>query len=276
VSAGIGLTALALVSGTFFEGLPHGERLNEAAFMMSGLVAWFAYSRAIRTLLSGMNGAAAESVSEYGGYILYLRSFDDDEFQFDSVPYAWGRIVQNIINPFSSYLGLVFPPPCFEDIIVGTVWPYQPVLCVTAPSDAFHISIQHVPLTRMIAPRISLSPETWQDEVLQLAYRADKVVIVIGGTTGVRWEFQSLVSSAALRRKIVLLVPPEDKEAVRARWSVFLGENIESCPAGWTEDATRAIGVRLGANPTLDILFTADERSIRAYELALRLAQTSV
>jgi hypothetical protein len=226
--------------------------------------------------MSGMNRAAAESVSEYGGYILYLRSFDDDEFQFDSVPFAWRRIVQNIINPFSAYFGLWFPPPCFEDIIVGALWRFRPVLCVTAPSDAFHISIQHVPLIRTIALRIPLSPETWRGQVLQLADRADQIIMVVGGTVGVRWEFQSLVSSAALRRKLVLLAPPEDNEGVRSRWSAFLEGNIESCPAGWTENAPRTIGVRLGANPALDTVFTADERSISAYQLAIRLAQTSL
>jgi hypothetical protein len=57
----------------FFCAAPHGEALTVAASMMPALAAWFAYSRGVRTLISGLNRAAAESVSEFGAVLPYSR-----------------------------------------------------------------------------------------------------------------------------------------------------------------------------------------------------------
>jgi hypothetical protein len=127
--------------------------------------------------------------------ILYLRSFGDDE-QFKA---RRGR-------------GIYFDSgKTFEEVIVGELKRHGPVIAIGRPGEK---------IPPLGAARAYVDDESWQAEVSKLARDSRLVVLMLGGTAGVAWEFCRLVELDA-HHKLVLVMPPVGEEELNRRWDSF-------------------------------------------------------
>jgi len=190
-----------------------------------------------------------------------------------------------------------------EEMIVRTLWPYKPILSVESTgkvtdesytSSAMDVLSASVSLARkgpaetwtydsvVGALQVDLPHEAWQVGVLQLARKAESIVMIMAGTPGLRWEFQQLVLNSEYREKLILLVPPrtEDETANRlgdeptVRWRKLLGDG-DLPRVGAMEVLLRTVAIKFDKGGG-GVLLTAGEHSPAAYQLALHLAQLPI
>jgi hypothetical protein len=181
---------------------------------------------------------------------LYLRSFFDDQIQVlkDGLRYrVW------LTDPLVSALRFVR----FEEIVADAVWPFGPLTGLSRPGEK---------LPELGAVRVVAEGGDWQASIERLMNESEHIIIMVGLTTGLKWEFQQAEIRSQLPR-VVLVVPPENREAIIRTWRNFVSGStaLSSCP----EDLpTHALAVRFGAGGA-PVFFTADRRSAAAYRLAL-------
>lgn len=216
------------------------------------------YRKGLATLARSVDQLESAQLAEAGGFTLYLRSFEDDDFQFDLAAKGWRRLVY---LQHSLYQHL-FRSIRIEELIVRTLWPYRPVLSVASPE---------VESASVGALHLHLPTATWQADVLQLAQKASSILMVMAGTPGVKWEFQELATRSDLRGKLILVLPPETPYEAQTRWRALFGGSIEARGIA-PESVARTLAIRLESDGSMEVI-TSDDRSAAAYRLALHLCQ---
>lgn len=96
----------------------------------------------------------------------------------------------------------------FEELIASEMRRYGPFVAIGRPDES---------LPPLGAAREYVDGATWQERVHHLATEARLVVLIIGQTQGLEWEFRRLREMGALDRTL-LVVPPTATEDVRSRW----------------------------------------------------------
>ena len=129
--------------------------------------------------------------------LLLLRSFKDD------------------LTRMRGWLSYVLPGLgkvlTLEEIITDLLWQYGPVIAIGRPGE---------PLPPPGAAREYVPEAQWQERVTQYIGEARFIVVILGRTTGLAWEYTRLVQMGYLGR--MLLVLPPDKKDAEARWNYFV------------------------------------------------------
>ena len=207
-----------------------------------GLFAW-GKRRAAAALWEPQHGSDGRAP------ILFLRSFEDDQFDFDRP--AWQlRLRWYDLWSFRRNL---------DEAMADEVALYGPVVALGRPGEA------EAPFG---AQRHYASHKDWQALVIETARRARAIVLVAGESPGLRWEFELLRRERLLERTLLLLHPAPARQAANARaigW--LLGDEalghmlLAKCGA---------LPVALWQAATGPVLLTADAPSGSAALVALR------
>ena len=173
--------------------------------------------------------------------IVYLRSFADDRLKMRARA-ANGRWWLESVLRVS-----------FEEVVVDHLWRVAAVIAVGRPGEK---------VGPLGAAREWLSGDAWQPAVERIVTQARLVVLVLGRTEGVAWEFAKLKELGCLH-KLVLLVPPVRSAELQARWASL---NLPS-----TVDVRRARAIVFPDGVSPHVL-TAHDRDDWTYEAALDCA----
>ena len=211
-------------------------------------------------LADQLPGDAASQIEESGVYTLYLRSFDDDEFQLDLSIEGWRRLL--FLGPSGRIYEESFRSSRLEELVVTTLWRHRPVLAVKSVGvlgKAFG------------AVQIPLAHADWQGEVDRLAHHAQSVVTVLAVTAGLRWEAGLLMADGGLRRRTAFVVPPGEQPDIVTRWRNCFGEMTPG-------DETVVAGALVTKPVAQDgmVVITAARRTAAAYRMALEVAEALV
>jgi hypothetical protein len=213
-----------------------------------------AFAASIFCLRLGRGHALREFVTEEepdaAEFILYLRSFLDDQAEVlrDGLLFrVW------IVDPFLSVLRFVR----FEEILAKAVWPFGKLLALNRPGE-------DVP--QLGALRIDVTGD-WQETIESLVPRAKNLLMTVGFTSGLQWEFRRLAGSMDLTR-LTLVIPPAVHESILSTWHQFASNSpqLQSCP---DEVVARSLAVRFTPEEGRPIFLTANRPSVAAYQLAL-------
>lgn len=127
--------------------------------------------------------------------VLLLRSFADDELVLK-------RTKQFLVNVTKTTLSL-------EEQIVAQLWEVGPVVAIGQPSLA---------LDPIGAARERIVGSLWQRRVQALIEECALVVVVLGQTEGLFWEYEQL---SQRRVSVLAILPPSSADALLDRWQRF-------------------------------------------------------
>ncbi|WP_433274079.1 hypothetical protein ACQPZF_20745 [Actinosynnema sp. CS-041913] len=193
-------------------------------------------------------------IPQAGSYVLYLRSFGDDQRR---------KSVHEI--PGSGFagvsIGLLISGRSVEEQIADTLRPVGPLIAVGAPGE----QLPHTGAARMYLPD---GPDgAWQEPVRRLLSRSRLTVLTLGTSEGTMWEL-----TESLRRlppqRLVLLLPPmgdADYEHIRASTTARLParpgwltsddlepvQGVVHFAADWTPTATPVL--KTHGNPLVNV-----------------------
>jgi hypothetical protein len=122
--------------------------------------------------------------------VLYLRSFGDETVQIK-------RSILGESMPFS-----------FENLMVQALWETGPVVSVGDPMD----------MKPMFgAARVYLADDEWQAHVAEWIDQARLIVVLVGKTAGLEWEYRQ-IGALQQSHKVLFLFAPLPKNEVKQRW----------------------------------------------------------
>lgn len=107
----------------------------------------------------------------------------------------------------------------FEDLIAETVWPYAKMVAIGRPGDV---------LPRLGALRMQVDPsaEEWRKAVQRLLAAARHVLIAVGISSGLKWEFSQFEAGASPLKLSLIIVP--EQGSVAATWRIF-ARDYQNC-----------------------------------------------
>lgn len=123
--------------------------------------------------------------------ILFLRSFEDDQFSFR----------QSLRDPISWWLNLWSFRRNADEMMIDEFAHYGPVIALGQPGEES---------TPFGAQRQYASHDNWQETIKAAANSAGAIVVAAGSTPGLAWEYDLLKSEDYLA-KTVFLFPPQHK-----------------------------------------------------------------
>jgi len=165
-------------------------------FFMSGMSAMNRLARRLRVVAAGRyQGRPPRPV------LLYLRAFDDDPRML-----AAGDFGLRSANEIFSFRARV----PFEEVVARELNRHGLVVAIAEPGTP----MLFLPLG---ASRKRLSQREWQEAVRARMRGAALIIIAVGTTEGLLWEVATATRQGLLDR-VLLIVPPNDDDEVRARW----------------------------------------------------------
>jgi hypothetical protein len=146
-------------------------------------------------------GLARATVLDARPPLLLLRSFADDTTPLErtSDQHSWQR---QIVSPAIWTL---------EESIEHILRRHGPLIAVGRPGES-------LPPTG--AAREYIDGDRWRDRIEQLIEEARLIVVVLGETEGLQFEYEALRRLGALPR-MILVVPPSPADALAVRWRRF-------------------------------------------------------
>lgn len=195
--------------------------LTSGFFFVLSMVGVGAFDRSRKLFLMGRRhlklAVASPDVLYPGSYVLYLRSFEDDEER--------AAVQEQLTRPgedgFGGLIGLVISSRDEEEHIADALRPVGPLVAVGAPGLPPFAG----------AVRMSLPETSWRQSVGQLMRRARLVTLTLGSSAGTMWELAEALRTLPPQR-LLLLVPgmmdPGEYEAIRAGNERALRELPES------------------------------------------------
>jgi hypothetical protein len=127
--------------------------------------------------------------------VLLLRSFADDDL-------ALQRTRAFLVNVTQTKLSL-------EELIVAQLWEVGPVIAIGQP--ALEIDPIGAARERIVGP-------LWQPRVQTLMEESALVVVVLGQSEGLFWEYEQL---SRRRVSVLAILTPSDAEVLTERWQRF-------------------------------------------------------
>lgn len=213
--------------------------------MMAGLRGFAHFATKTKRLAALAAGQARSA--DPRSPVLILRSFSDD-----IAP------VHRDIDPGSRYqLSWLYPKLwTLEEAIETVLAEWGPVVAIGRPGEA---------LPPAGAAREYLPSDAWQERVCELIREVRFVVVILGSTQGLEYEYRLLAEAGALPRLLVVFPPASD---FVCRWERF-SEAAHLTATLPSDDLARTLVARFTADP---VLFTCRERSTDAYRIALNCA----
>jgi hypothetical protein len=196
---------------------------------------------------------AALEVSPAGS-TLFLRAFRDDQV----------RIRQANRNLFSLIFDLGRLPSTLDELMLERLDGHGDLIAVGNPRDRTGAARQ----SPWGAQRLYVDDAHWHETVTVLARDADRIVLCIDASDGVRWEIAHVLQSGLADKTLFFLNPSADRET-RTR---LLIEDFGASAADLTTiDIDRILALRANSSDQAILLFYAKpERD--AYLVAARLA----
>lgn len=138
-------------------------------------------------------------------YFLYLRGFDEDALRVDTSLVRRGFL--HLFTPLGR--------PRFEEVLVQYLSLYGPVIAISPRRNR---------LADLGAAKISLSDDSWQDQVRE--WVQDARAVVMAGTPsevrpGLEWEME-YIATRVDRPPVMLVLAPWPRDDVARRWQGFL------------------------------------------------------
>lgn len=207
----------------------------------------FCWRRARQEVLRG--GLKSDSARRQRS-TLYLRSFFDDQVKVlrDGLRYrVW------LTDPLLSNIRFMR----FEEVIADAVWPFGGLIALARPGEK---------LPELGAVRVAAEGQDWQETIESLMEESQHIVMMVGLTSGLKWEFQQ-AQIHGRQAKLLLVTPPESAALIAKTWHNFASDfpSLLSCPE---ELPVRSLAVRFRDNGW-PVFLSAEQRSVAAYRLAL-------
>lgn len=153
--------------------------------------------------------------------------------------------------------------PVFEEVVTDELWTYGPVIAIGRPGER---------IPSLGAARDYVSDDTWQEKVESYISEAVLILLIIGETEGLGWEFRKIVERGAWK-KLILVFPPAKEDNLRKRWSAFSGKLTDlgavRLPREFAIAGTLLMTFGQDGSPHL---ITGSSRSSIFYEEAIRQA----
>jgi hypothetical protein len=184
--------------------------------------------------------------------VLILRQFRDD--QIVSIGKNWEKIWSRPSRWFRQ--------PSFEELIAEEVEGIGPPLIIGAPGES---------LPPLGAARDYLADPDWKSVVGRLIKEAALVVVILGETENLLWEFRTAIDQNRSDR-VVLIVPPIKEKELQVRWQKFAAQNgdlIDHIFPQRLPPQTLIVIFFSRDNPTF--VYGGGKRTSWDYELAIRL-----
>ena len=180
----------------------------------------------LQSLAKRLGGLSVSDVLKHPGdrFVLYLRPFDTDD--------------------------VVLPTPKLPPW--SRLFSYRP-LAVRVEEELFDVADGHLPLIAVgkpgtqdateggVAYRAFLADSEWQGYVADKIRRAERIVLVMKASAGVRWEIERVVAEGAAP-KTLFLFDPAVADAERAELEHTLAPVLHGSKAGDAAIDARAIG----------------------------------
>ena len=182
--------------------------------------------------------------------VLFLRSFEDDQFDFK----------RSSRNPLRRWLELWSFRRNLDETLVDEVARYGRVVALGRPGET------RIPFG---SERYYSTHDDWQRVITETARRAHSIVIVAGDTPGVRWEYALLAREGLLDRTLLIFRPGADAQAGnRAALAAFPLDAVVRSRLEASLALPLVALLRLRGQP---MLLTALTPEPAAYVLALRV-----
>jgi len=178
--------ALAAVTGSLL--------LGSFAFVPFAWVGARLYKRAQRSLALR---AQEVRTADRRPPVLFLRSFADDNLPLEPA-FRWFR-------------GLLREQLTFEEFVVDRLWTLGPVVAIGKPGEK---------LSPIGAAREYVDGPNWQERVKTVLGECAWVVVVLGNSAGLSWEYEQ-IRQRGLDERLLLVVPPISPAAIIDRWATF-------------------------------------------------------
>jgi hypothetical protein len=182
------------------------------------LIAGWGIANSRKTLLQARGYRAkiiaAPRILHAGSYVLYLRSFKDDQAR--NVTYN-----PSIRGRTGGMLGAMVSGRSEEEQIANALAPVGRMVAVGAPGER---------LPYAGAVRMYLPEKNWKEPVRQLMKRARLVTLTLGSSPGTMWELSEAMRILPPQRLLVLVpgIRKEDYESIRKSNAQDLHRNTES------------------------------------------------
>jgi hypothetical protein len=202
-----GLAAILVVGlGALVRSVPGGGLIDGLIGALGTVVlGWSLFTG--NQLIRDARASAARKANEIVKYdprspTLFLRSFEDEEIVvrperpfgfFWPIPFV-------LLNWIDQDLALrwISRPRRLEEVVVSSVYGFGPPVTIARPNAPLELG----------AARAYVDDSRWQDEVMLWIKRAAILIVEVGTTPGVRWEFQRIIENN-LGSKVVLILPPQ-------------------------------------------------------------------
>ena len=189
--------------------------------------------------------------------ILLLRSFQDDMTPLERTndQNAWMRSA------------LVPSRWTLEETIEQLLGVHGPVIAIGRPGEA---------LPPAGVAREYVSNNYWQERVRDLIGQAQAIVVVLGDTEGLKFEYQTLVNMDAYS-KMILVFPPHKPEKLASIWHRFVEVAVPEGSA-FTADVSRALTAHFTVDGATNIITCQRHNDEDSYRLGLQycLAQVNL
>jgi hypothetical protein len=186
---GIGLCVALLVGIATTIGLLAG-----LAFLPFALAASRLMQRARQTLALRMPEVRAR---DRRPPVLLVRSFADDMLGLEARFEYFGRLLRKRLT--------------LEEFVAGRMMNLGPVVAIGKPNEG---------LSPLGAAREYVFGPGWQERVSSLLDESSWVIGILGGTEGLRWEYEQILHRS-LTHRLIVVVPPATPEVFQERWAIF-------------------------------------------------------
>jgi hypothetical protein len=200
-----------------------------------------------------VNRLAAQKISPIGSS-LFLRAFRDDQV----------RIRRASRNLFSSVFDLGRVPATLDELMLERLEGRGDLIAIGNPQDRKGGARQ----SPWGAQRLYVDDARWHETVTMLARDADRIVLCIDESDGVRWEIEHVLQSGHANKTLFFLNPSIDVQT-RTRQSIeYFGVSAADLAS---VDVNRILAIRV-TSPEQLILMLCNKPERDAYLVAARLA----
>lgn len=191
-------------------------------------------------------GTAQKQAIDPRSPVLVLRSFKHDELRFE-------RGLSGLLLPFHT---------SFEQVLTSESEALGPSIAIGEPGEK---------LPPLGAARAYLQNEDWQTTVRQLMDEAALLVIVLGATEGLDWEFRTAIESVNKQDSLIVMVPPLKRSALEFTWRRFATAHTDLIGRDFPREAPKEKVLAFTFRNRVPIMITGAGRRVWDYRLALRL-----
>jgi hypothetical protein len=184
--------------------------------------------------------------------VLYLRPFDSERQPFVTGEYhRYHSYYRGFGGPKEGTAVFISLESYLAETIERMVGPF---VALGSPEDFTH------PVTGAV--RKYSSDQTWQDDFDQLAAAAAIILVAVGGSANLTWEFDRILRRGWQRRLVLLTRHPTAGRSLSAKWWAWLQGRMGLSAASWSEFSAKltALGYQLdAADPGVGTIISFDD-----------------